>query len=262
MKSKLPPIIPLVVLFIFGHACSTPTLSLPSTSSPSTAIPSPSPTPSPLASLESGEPAAQTPVPTVPVEATPTQLPKYFTEEWEGKTTDWRWFSTHGDDNLWDVYNEAGVLVFYLTGKDTYAYFIYNPWDYEKVQVSTQIEIRSKTKSTTVIVCDYSDTIGWYEFNIGSDGLWEIRAHDTLGHTGYVSLISGGSKAIDTGEGVNEYTATCTGNHLTLSINGTQALDFTDKLMKFSQGKIGLGILSNSQVPILAESAWVKISQP
>ena len=161
-----------------------------------------------------------------------------------------------------DVYNEAGVLVFSVLGKDTNAYFIYKPWDYGKVQISTRIEVRSYTKSSTVIFCNYSADVGWYEFIIGTDGLWDLRLHDTLGKTGYLSLLSGGSLAIQTGEGINEYTATCNGNRLTLSINGTEVFDFTDEIMKYEQGKIGLGVFSYSEVPILIESAWVKISQP
>jgi len=191
-----------------------------------------------------------------------TPPPQYFTNEWDNNTSNWKWFSTSGNDNLWDVYNEAGVLVFSLLGKDTNAYFIYTPWEYKKVTISTKIEVRSKTKSSTVIICNYSEVNGWYEFDIGSDGLWEVRLHDTLGKTGYLSLVSGGSVAIQTGEGLNEYSATCIGNHLNLSINGTEVLDFTDIIKKYEGGKIGLGILSYSQVPILVESAWVKIIQP
>ncbi len=192
----------------------------------------------------------------------PTPPPKFFTNEWDDKTNNWKWFSANGNDNLWDVYNEAGVLVFSLLGKDTNAFFVYTPWDYDSVTISTQIEVRSNTKSSTVLICNYSETNGWYEFDIGTDGLWEVRSHDTRGKTGYLSLTSGGSLAIQTGEGINEYSATCNGNRLNLSINGTEVLDFTDEVMKYERGKIGLGVLSYSQVPVLIESAWVKIKQP
>jgi hypothetical protein len=147
-------------------------------------------------------------------------------------------------------------------GKNTSAYFVYTAWDYDKVTISTQIEVRSNTKSSTAIICNYSEVNGWYEFDIGTDGLWEVRLHDTLGKTGYLSLVSGGSLAIQTGEGINEYSATCNGNHLNLSINETEVLDFTDEIMKYERGKIGLGILSYTQVPVLVESAWVKINRP
>ena len=192
----------------------------------------------------------------------PTPPPKFFTDEWDGNTYNWKWFSTSGNDNFWDVYNEAGFLVFSLLGKDTNAYFVYTPWDYDNVKISTQIEVRSNRKSSTVIICNYSERNGWYEFDIGTDGLWEVRLHDTQGKTGYLSLISGGSLAIQTGQGVNECTATCNGNHLYLAINGSEVLDFTDGIMKFGRGKIGLGVISYSQVPVLVESAWVKINQP
>jgi hypothetical protein len=261
MKPKIPTLILLVILALSGHACTTSTTS--QTQAPPTINPvTSSPSPSPSTNLESPQPTDPTGLPTTGIEATPTQVPKFFLEEWQGDTNAWKWFSTHGNDNLWDVYNEAGVLVFYLTGEEIYSYFIYRPWDYERVQVTTQIENRSPTKNTTSIVCNYSETIGWYEFNIGTNGLWEVRAHDTLGRTGYVSLLSGGSKTIKTGEAINEFSATCLGNHLTLTINGTQVLDFTDNYMKYTKGKVGLGVISFDELPILIESTWVKISEP
>jgi len=222
--------------------------------------------PSTQAQFSTSSPQTNSPVPTsdqinTPIPS-PTPPPKFFTDEWDGNTNNWKWFSTSGNDNLWDVYNEAGVLLFSLLGGDTNAYFVYTPWDYDNVKISTQIEVRSNTKSSTVIICNYSERNGWYEFDIGTDGLWEVRLHDTLGKTGYLSLTSGGSLAIQTGEGINEYTATCSGNHLNLSINGSEVLNFTDEIMKYEQGKIGLGVQSYSQVPVLVESAWIKINQP
>jgi hypothetical protein len=149
-----------------------------------------------------------------------------------------------------------------MLGEDTNGYFIYKPWEYQKVRISTQFEVRSLTKSSTVIICNYSEENGWYEFIISTNGLWEVRAHDTLGRTGYLSLTSGGSLAIQTGEGINEYVATCNGNHLNLTINGSEVLNFTDEIMKYTRGKIGLGVFSFNEVPVLIESAWFKIEQP
>lgn len=250
----------------FSEATVTNTV-MPVSSTTGTAIPS----------LGTNEPTSSTQLSTHPVNSTetiltlahtltpspsPTPIPKFFINEWDKNTNNWSWFSTGGDDNLWDVYNEADVLVFTLLGKDTNAYFVYEGWDYDKVMISTQVEVRTETKSSTVIVCNYSESIGWYEFNIGTNGLWEVRLHDTQGKTGYLSLQSGGSLAIQTGKGTNEYTATCDGNHLSLSINGSEVLDYTDPIKKFQRGKIGLGVFSYSQVPVLVESAWVKVSQP
>jgi hypothetical protein len=263
MNNKLPSILFLISLALTSHACSLPVstqrqvtippLASSSTPTGSTTAQSPSPSTTDY-KITPSTPAFSTP--------SPTQVPLYFTEEWNGDTNQWFWFSTKGNDNLWDVYNEAGVLDFSLTGKDISAYFIYRPWEYEQVQITTQIENRAYARSTAVIVCDYSEALGWYEFNIGSDGLWQIRAHDSEGHTGYLVLMDGGSKSIHTGESVNEYSATCSGNNLVLTINGTKVADYTEELLGFSKGKIGLGALSYSQIPVLIESAWIKISKP
>jgi len=199
---------------------------------------------------------------TATMTVTPTPPPKYFTEEWNGATDEWTWFSTKGNDNLWDVYTEAGVLVFYLTGKNIDGYFIYKPQVYDKVMITTQVENRAFAKGTFVIICNYSETLGWYEFDIGSDGLWALRAHDTQGNSGYLDMLSGGSKSIRTRFNVNEYSATCDGAHLTLIANGQNIAEFTDTILNLKTGKIGLGVLSTDQVPVLMESAWVRVNQP
>lgn len=193
---------------------------------------------------------------------TPTPPPLFFTEEWNADSSDWKWFSTHGNDNLWDVYTEAGVLVYYLTGKEISSYYFYEPRDYDQVKVSTRVENRSKTQSSIVLICNYSETWGWYEFDIGTNGLWQIRVHDSKNRTGYLELKSGGSKGIHTGEAINEYSITCEGNRLSLAVNGTLAVEYMDKILNLSEGKVGIGVLSSNQVPILVEFDWVKISPP
>ena len=261
-ENKLPVLLLSLVLSFLGTACASPSPTQQPDQSPEPVNTSPVPSqtleiPTPTSTGQTAN-ASATNLPTV----TPTPPPMYFKEDWMGDTSQWVPFSTIGNDNLWDVYNEAGVLVYSMTGKNITSYFIYRPWDYEQVKVTTQINNRTETKSTTVIVCDYSESLGWYEFDIGSDGLWQMRAHDTEGHTGYLDLQNGGSQAINFGPAVNEYSVSCIGNQLLLTINGTKAAEFTEDILKFSKGKIGLGVISYTQIPILIESNWIEISQP
>lgn len=251
----------LIGLSMLGGACSlnVPT-EQPSHPSPSSSISATSLTPE----LSTSQPWGITGTQAEPTSLTPapTQIPRYFTEEWDGDTSHWFWFTTLNNDNFVDIYTEVGVLEISLTGKNVSSYFIYQPWGYDQVQVTTQIENRTLTKSTIVIVCDYTDDLGWYEFDIDSDGVWQIRLHDTLGQTGYLSLQNGGSRAIHTGQAFNEYTVTCVGNDLSLSVNGTKVVEYTDKILKFKHGKIGLGAISYDEIPVLIESDWITISQP
>ena len=257
MQTKVLLTFSLAILILIGNSC-TPTLIIHSPYTPTPTFPSPSLTPV----IKTLQPLESTATPPLQVGLTPNLTPKYFTEEWQGDHTGWTWFSTHGDDNSWDVYSEAGVLVFYLTGKEIYSYYVYQSQEYEKVRITVKVENRSKTISSTTIVCNYSETLGWYEFNISTNGLWEIRAHDTHGDRGYVLLKSGGSKTIHRGEAINEYSVSCIGNQLTLFANGKKLTEYTDDSMNFAQGKIGIGILSFEQVPVLQEFAWIKIEAP
>jgi hypothetical protein len=262
MVARLTAFISLVSLVLLVQACQ-PSTALPQLSSPTskhvTVSPDPThPVQSPLPELPTKDTVPSDPT----LGITPTQIPRFFLEEWDENTGNWEDFLTIGDRNLYDIYNEAGVLVLSLTGKDISSYFIYESGEYDRVNISTRMENRSEGKISTILVCNYSETQGWYEFDMGSDGFWQIRAHDTRGRTGYVDLQSGGTEAISLGTAVNEYTVTCIGNKLGLSINGTKIFEFTDNFMKYSSGKIGLGLISYSQVPVLVESAWIRISEP
>lgn len=262
MNRRITSFFLLITLSLVGHACSsnTPTQQLNVTILPSDITPNSSLTPDPTSISQTDN--SSTNEPQGLLTPSPTLVPHYFTEEWNDDPIQWFLFSTKGNDNLWDVYNEAGVLEMSLTGKEISVYFIYRPWEYEHVKVTTKIENRAFATSSIVIVCNYSEELGWYEFNIGTDGLWQIRAHDTKGHTGYLTLMDGGSKSIHTREAFNEISATCNGNELSLTINGTKVVDYKDNLLIYSKGKIGLGAISNSQIPVLLESSWIRVSKP
>lgn len=252
----------LITLSLLGHACSS--IVPPQQPASETPLPLTS-TPNGLttASLEYSPTASSgTTVPQQTLTPSPTLVPHYFTEEWNNDPIQWFLFSTKGNDNLWDIYPEEGVLEMSLTGKEISVYYIYRPWEYEQVSITTQIENRTFATSSAVLVCNYTETLGWYEFDIGTDGLWQIRAHDTAGHTGYLVLKDGGSTSINTRLAINEISATCDGNDLTLTINGTKVVDYTDKQLKLSKGKVGLGAISTSKIPVLLESGWIRIGKP
>ena len=253
----------LIGLSLLVNACSPSIPTEPSTSpSPPLIETNSTQTATPEGAASESVGTATNPVDSITSTPTPPPIPRYFTEEWNGDTAHWFWFTTLNNDNFVDIYPEVGVLEISLTGKNVSSYFIYQPWGYDQVKVTTQIENRTLTKSTTVIVCDYTDDLGWYEFDIDSDGVWQIRLHDTLGKTGYLSLQNGGSRAIHTGEAINEYSISCIGNQLSLIVNGTLVVEYTDKILKFKQGKIGIGAISYTEIPILIESDWLTVEKP
>lgn len=262
---KIRTIFPLMILagliLIVGLGCS-----LTSSAPPATLAPTEPPTERPT------EPPTQPPIPEAVV--SPTQLPvspateapmvspKYFTEEFNGDISDWWYFVENGDSSLMDLGTDNGSLVFNLTGEDLYVYVMYDPWIYSNTRLDVTADNRGKNSNSVSLVCRYSEDEGWYEFNIGNDGLWQIFVYDITTSGGYQMLNSGGSTAIKSGREINEYTAICNDRTLSLYINGVKATSFEENKYALRDGLVGLGVSSYQALPIIVNVDRVSISEP
>jgi len=185
--------------------------------------------------------------------------PTYYVEEFDpdsNTVASWSWFLTNGDDSGFDIYTDSGKLVFDITGKNIYSYFVYDPWYYDDVRVDTIAENRGMNNNNVSLICRGTDT-GWYEFSIANNGLWWIYAYDGT----YNMLANGGSTAVNMGKGVNEYTILCYGNTLSLYINGTEIHTLRENKYVYREGQIGIGVSSFDSLPIIVEFDWVGISE-
>jgi hypothetical protein len=72
---------------------------------------------------------------------------------------------------------------------------------------------------------------------------------------------SAGSKKILYGKVQNVYTATCKGDELSLSVNGSP-VDTVKTKFDYPEGKIGVGFSSPKDLPIDVEFESLIISQP
>jgi hypothetical protein len=106
---------------------------------------------------------------------------------------------------------------------------------------------------------------GWYDFLVSTNGDFWIRIEepDTLPYyaKGYLEdkILRRGTLRIKTGE-INEVTAVCKGDQLSLFVNGTQAITFEDDT--FREGKTGFSIGSDQRFPYHVEIESVTISKP
>ncbi len=218
----------------------------------------------PTETLSPTKAPTETPLPTKAPTATPapTEPPVYFTEEFNGDIPDWWSFVQHGDKNKANISTDNSRLIFELNGTDVYAYLMYDPWIYKNVRLDVSAENRGKNTNSISLICRYSKNEGWYEFNIGNDGLWQIYVYDILTKGGYKLLGSGGSTAIHTGKAINEYTAVCDGTTLSLYINGVKTTSFEEKIYALREGLVGIGVSSYDVLPIIVEFDWVSISKP
>lgn len=207
--------------------------------------------------VSSNPPAGATSAPSTTQEA-----PAYFTEEFNGNIPDWSYFLMSGDENMMKLNTDSGKLVFDLTGKDLYVYTMYDPFTYQNVRIDASADNRGMNENSVSLICRYSKDEGWYEFNVGNDGLWQVFVYDIVTGGKYQLLNSGGSTAIKSGKAINEYTAICNGDTLSLFINGVKATSFTEKHYALREGLVGIGVSSYKVLPIIVGFDWVAVSEP
>lgn len=153
-----------------------------------------------------------------------------------------------------------GYLIFDLQKPNLSTYAIYDPASFGDVKISVSAHNSGQNSSSISLICRYNDE-GWYEFKIGNDGLYSILGYMVV-EKKYYTLFSGGSNAIHTGMGVNEYTVTCVGNELSLSINGKAVNTVKDNMHQLGDGKVGVGVSSKDVFPILDEIDSFMVDKP
>ena len=190
-----------------------------------------------------------------------TENDPYRTEEFDGDISWWSWFLTNGDENQFDIYQDNGRITFEMYDTNIWAYLTYDEYIYEDVEVHTLVENRGMNTNSISLMCRYDENLGWYEFNIGSNGLYDILRFDGDLSTGdYTLLTSGGSNNIRTGKEVNEYAIQCVGNEMSLWINGVYTNSVTDRT--FKEGLIGISASSYDVTPIIVDFDYVDIVYP
>ena len=271
MKTLRPLLFFVSVLLIAGMACQFG--NPPATQAPPTPVQVDNPTPVPPEPTEvppTEVPPTEPPATEPPATEPPTpEAQQFFTEEFDNPLSDdWTTFTITEPNvsNLDKVTVEAdnGNLVWNFDSEYVYYYLFYKAFTYEDVKVEARADNRGKNNNTVSLICRYDEEVGWYEFNIANNGLYEILYAEVLesGKIRYNRVANGGSNAINQGKEVNEYSATCQGDELTLNINGDEVISIKEKKYGLRQGQVGISVSSFNVLPILIEMDWIKISEP
>jgi len=214
---------------------------------------------SPTAQAPTAEPAA-TEVPATEVPA----ASDYFTEEFDGNISNYTYFEYHElgtskiDESVQPI-TKNSALVFDLKKANKWVYVTYEPYTYTDVRLDVSADNRGKNNNNVSLVCRLSEE-GWYEFSIANNGLFWISAY--ISGEGYQLVYNGGSNLIKQGKDVNDYTFICSGDDLTVGINGTEVKTVTDTKYKLREGKVGFGVSSFDVLPILVNIDSFQVSAP
>jgi hypothetical protein len=236
---------------IFLTACASPAPAPTQTELPSPSTPTQTPPPPATATM------TFTPAPTL----TPTPVPMFFTEEFNTDLGAWTSFQTGGSEAP-TVNLENDFLRVDFPLPNTWFYAIHNAHEYSSVFVSAKF---SATPTGSLgVICNYSETNGWYEFNLASDGTYSVLFGQLLaqGVAQYSPIANATTEYLQPGTLNDEIGLTCQDNTLFLFINGKffRKLDVTH--YGLTTGRIGINASSFDEVPMIATFDWVKVSEP
>jgi len=220
-------------------------------------FPTSTPLPSPL-------PAAASPEPLPTPELSPTPFPRAFTEGFDDASlTGWVIIQA-GNDGVPDVKTENSQLILQMDLPYTWLYTLYGAQDYANVRIDTQFENRALTPASAGLLCRYSDEGGWLEYNVSSDGTYNVLYGKWLG-TGiadYLPILKGASKEIQPTGTSQKIGLICSDTTLSLYANDKLIRRVDVSRYALAAGKVGITTSSFENTPIVTAFDSVTISEP
>ena len=228
-------------------ASQTPVPSLSSTSTP----------------LPTSIPATASPTPFPTLALSPTPFPRFFTEEFDASLAGWVILQA-GNDGVPNISNENGHLILQMDLPYTWLYTLYGAQDYSNVRIDVQFENRALTPSSVGLICRYSDEAGWFEYNVSTDGTYNVLYGSWLsvGIAEYLPIMDGVSKEIQPSGAIQKIGLICSDTTLSLFINETLIRRADVSRYELTEGKVGVEASSYENTPIVIGVDSVTISEP
>jgi hypothetical protein len=204
-----------------------------------------------------------TPAPTPTPEPTLTPLPRFFTNEFDSSLAGWV-VLTAGSEATPGVKTENSSLLLQLDAPFTWVYGIYGAEDYEDIRVDARFTNQGGSPASIGLICRYSETDGWLEYNLSTDGTYSVLYGKWLasGIADYLPVLSASSSAIRPSGTSQEIGLLCSGTTLSLFVDQTLIRNVDISRYELASGKIGLTASSFENTPVIAAFDWVKVSEP
>jgi len=208
-------------------------------------------------------PVTDTPQPTPTLELTSTPLPRLFTEEFDSSLAGWVILQA-GNDAVPDVKTENSSLILQMDSPFTWAYAIYGAQDYEDIRVDAQFTNQGGSPASAGLICRYSESDGWLEYNVSTDGTYNVLYGKWLssGIADYLPILSASSNAVQPSGTPQEIGLICSDTTLSLFLNQTLIRRIDVSSYKPGTGKVGIAASSYENTPVIAAFGWVKVNEP
>jgi hypothetical protein len=189
---------------------------------------------------------------------------RYFTEEFEAAPVYWSTLYASGAPGRIEMLNRDGKLIFELYSPNAWLYAVYGAQEYDSVHLETRIESRGSDKNYMGLVCHYAEQAGWYEFNLSSDGSYNVLFGQWLaeGIARYTPILNDTSERIEKGNAINEMGLDCMEDVVQLYVNGKLIRKIDTARFGLGGGKAGISAASFDELPVILAFDWVKVSEP
>ena len=230
----------------------------------------PADTPTPMAQLfptatllPTPIPATIPPQPTSTPEPTATPFPRLFTDEFDASLAGWVILQA-GNEATPNIKTENSNLLLQMDSPYTWVYAIYGAQDYEDIRIAARFTNQAGSPAAIGLICHYSESDGWLEYNVSSDGTYNVLHGQWLanGIAEYLPVLSASSNAIQPSGATQEIGLICSSTTLSLFIDQTLIRSVDVSRYELAGGKVGVTASSFENTPVIAAFDWVKVSEP
>jgi hypothetical protein len=208
-------------------------------------------------------PATASPEPSPTLEASPTPFPRFFTHEFDSSLAGWVILQA-GNDAVPNITTENSRLLIQMDAPYIWVYALYGAQDYEDVRVETKFVNNALSPASMGLICHYSETDGWFEYNVSTDGTYNVLFGKwlTSGIVDYLPILDGSSNEIQQSGTEQQIGLVCSEATLALYINEKLIRNVEVSRYELAGGKVGVTASSFENTPVIASFDWVNISEP
>ena len=241
-------------------------LLLTSACQPAAIAPTPIPSLAPTATVPASPtpiPVTDTPEPSPTLEPSPTPLPRYFTTQFDSSLAGWSTLQA-GNEALPNISTENGTLRLQMDNPYIWLYTLYGAQEYGDIHIETEFTNSALSPASAGLICRYSETDGWLEYNVLTDGTYNVLFGRwlSIGVVDYLPISDGTSRDIKQSGDVQQIGLTCFGNILQLYINGNVIRSVDISSYELPAGKVGLTASSFENVPVVVVFNNITINEP
>jgi len=146
----------------------------------------------------------------------------------------------------------------------TWGYAVYETQEYENIRIDARTTNQAGSPASIGLVCHYDQSLGWLEYNVSTDGTYNVLYGQWLadGVANYLPVLSASSAAIQPSGTSQEIGLICSAGTLSLFIDQTLIRTVDVSRYELTGGKVGITASSFENTPVIAAFDWVRVSEP